>query len=381
MSSQVPYDYVRHYNSSPRVAYPAFLSLQQTVWLQTKCLMRGLFDAFRWDQVIRTATSDPEIRSNVLKSLLLNSLSLASIYTFDLLLQPLVHNHPNWWRRNVGWFYQVLWLLPVVGASFYLNVSRLLGTYPLALAVSLTWVAPTEFMVVTYTGMLNMLATSAYRAVMVLTSVIVSFALGAIPHIGPSISFAFMCWIDAYYCFEFIWIARGLSLAGRVRHLEERWPYYFAFGFPSAAICTWGSGLANAALFALLFPAYIIMAMTARPVPQDPYNPLPLADSGDSVRYPSPLIPIRLPIFAIVIWLNDLFVRILSVTGSVGQNQRHHRAPSHSSEKAEEGKGIELRGLTGSMGGRQGQYVNPRKPVERTREYRKVSSVDRRKQD
>lgn len=50
---------------------------------------------------------------------------------------------------------------------------------------------------VTYTGMLTMLATSAYRAVMVLTSMIVSFALGAIPYGGPLISFAFMCWIDA----------------------------------------------------------------------------------------------------------------------------------------------------------------------------------------
>jgi len=142
---------------------------------------------------------------------------------------------------------------------------------------------------VTYNGMLTMLATSAYRAVMVLTSVIVSFALGAIPRIGPFIGFAFMCWSDAFVllplpptptniradiiassnadliasrdnrliCSEnrFIWIARGLSLTSRVRHLEERWVYYFAFGFPSAAICTWGSGLANAALFALLFPA------------------------------------------------------------------------------------------------------------------------------
>jgi len=63
-----------------------------------------------------------------------------------------------------------------------------------------------------------------------------------------------------------------MSLAKRVRHLEERWAYYFAFG-TFAFICRYlifscfstrstfigtlhvGSGLANAALFALLFPA------------------------------------------------------------------------------------------------------------------------------
>ena len=29
---------------------------------------------------------------------------------------------------------------------------------------------------------------------------------------------------------RFIWIARGFSLSRRLRHLEERWAYYFAFG-------------------------------------------------------------------------------------------------------------------------------------------------------
>jgi etoposide-induced 2.4 mRNA len=67
-------------------------------------------------------TSDAEIRANVYKSLVLNSLSLLSIYVFDLLLYPLVRNHPKWFHRNVGWFYQILWLLPVVGTSLYLNV-------------------------------------------------------------------------------------------------------------------------------------------------------------------------------------------------------------------------------------------------------------------
>ena len=67
--------------------------------------------------------SDAEIRANIFKSLLLNSLSLTSIYAFDLVLQPLVHSHPSWLHRNVGWFYRVLWLFPVVCTSFYLNVS------------------------------------------------------------------------------------------------------------------------------------------------------------------------------------------------------------------------------------------------------------------
>jgi etoposide-induced 2.4 mRNA len=45
--------------------------------------------------------------------------------------------------------------------------------------------------------MLTMLATSAYRVVMVFTSVVVSFALGSIPLVGPLAGSGFLCWIDA----------------------------------------------------------------------------------------------------------------------------------------------------------------------------------------
>ncbi len=67
--------------------------------------------------------SDAEVRSSVFKSLLMNSVSLTSIYFFDLLLLPLTQEKEYWLHRNVGWFYQVMWLLPVVGVSLYLNVS------------------------------------------------------------------------------------------------------------------------------------------------------------------------------------------------------------------------------------------------------------------
>ncbi|CDO74879.1 hypothetical protein BN946_scf185004.g29 [Trametes cinnabarina] len=285
------------------------------------CAGRGLVDAFRWDTVFRLVASDSEVRSNVLKSLMLNTVALVSIYFFDWLLLPLAQEQQKWFHRNLGWFYQVLWLLPVVGISFYLNSSwcTLIAKRTFTLQHGSRAVAQPPS---TYSGMLNALATSAYRAVMVFTSVVLSFALAYIPYIGPVAAFVFLCWVDAYYCFEFIWIARGYSLARRVRHLEERWAYYFAF----AALCMWGSSLANVALFALFFPAYIIMAMYARPLPIDPYNPALSVgsfagtshDSDDAVRYPSPLVPIRVPVFAPVIFLNDWIVRILSVGTSVG---------------------------------------------------------------
>jgi etoposide-induced 2.4 mRNA len=103
------------------------------------------------------------------------------------------------------------------------------------------------------------------------------------------------------------------------------------------------------------------MAMHAHPVPLDPYNPLPPASSTSSahlkaeeiIRHPSPFIPIRVPIFGIVIWLNDWIVRIISVGGggrggggarSIGKG----RTMSDGFEKAEEG--IELDAFAGRNG-------------------------------
>ncbi|TFK42988.1 etoposide-induced protein 2.4-domain-containing protein [Crucibulum laeve] len=339
-----------HERASSRSFYPTFLSFQDSALLQFKWAWRGLYDAFRWNVVLYAVTSDAEIRANIYKSVLLNTLSLTSIYTFDLLLQPLVRDQQKWFHRNIGWFYQVLWLLPVVGISFYLNSSWCTIIAKRTYTLQHGSRAAAQQQPATYTGMLTALATSAYRGVMVVTSVAVSFGLASIPYVGPVAGFIFYCWIDAYYCFEFVWIARGLSLSRRIRHIEERWAYYFAFGLPSAALCMWGSGLANAALFALIYPVYIILAMHARPVPADPYNPLPPISAAnpnevDVIRHPSPFVPIRIPIFVLVIWLNDIIVSVLSVGGGKPVKNRgpeRSRAFSDATENAEEGGGIEL---------------------------------------
>ncbi|KAG1718501.1 EI24-domain-containing protein [Suillus lakei] len=243
-SIQPPYSY-SHQHQLSRSAYPTFLSLQETIKLQLTWASRGILKHFGGTVVVKTATSDREIRSNILKSLLLNSLSL------------------TWLHRNVRMVLSRPWLFPVVGISYYLNSSwcNLIAKRSFVLQHGNR---AAHQQPVTYHGMLTMLATSAYRVVMILTSVIVSLALGSIPFAG-----------------SFVWVARNSSLAQRVRHLEERWAYYFAFGFRPL-------GLANAALFALMFPAFIIMAMHARPVRRIPtilHPPRSLPTPCDFLRH------------------------------------------------------------------------------------------------
>jgi etoposide-induced 2.4 mRNA len=129
-----------------------------------------------------------------------------------------------------------------------------------------------------------------------------------------------------------------------------------------------------------VYVQFIIMAMYARPVPKDPYNPAPSTESADTVRFPSPLVPIRMPVFAIVIWLNDLIVKVLSVGGSAGA--RHRRTPSETTEQAEEGVGVELRNISRAVPARgYPQAVQGRRLGDRLPSNGKVPGAERRKRD
>ena len=102
------------------------------------------------------------------------------------------------------------------------------------------------------------------------------------------------------------------------------------------------------------------MAMYARPVPLDPYNPTrgTAHDDAAHARYPSPLLPIRVPVFAPVLFLNDWLVRLLSVGtaggSGAGAGAGHRRALSDGVESIEEGDGagMDVGGVRAAMGAR-----------------------------
>jgi etoposide-induced 2.4 mRNA len=96
------------------------------------------------------------------------------------------------------------------------------------------------------------------------------------------------------------------------------------------------------------------MAIHSRPAPIDPYNPMPVSKvhpgENEVIRHPSPFIPIRLPIFAIIIWSNDSIVRILNVIGGRPiirhKEAARSRAFSDAPENAEGGDSVHTVELT-----------------------------------
>lgn len=112
------------------------------------------------------------------------------------------------------------------------------------------------------------------------------------------------------------------------------------------------------------------MAMHARPAPIDPYNPMPPTSKtrpgeNEVIRHPSPFIPIRLPVFRILIWINDSIVRILNMIGGRPivrhKEAARSRAFSDASENAEDGDAVysvELKAFQKPLSGK-GKTMRP----------------------
>lgn len=120
------------------------------------------------------------------------------------------------------------------------------------------------------------------------------------------------------------------------------------------------------------------MAMHAHPLPLHPYSPVhPDTSEQQVIRYPSPFIPIRLPVFALVIWLNDWVVRVINsmanggrggniVEGGRGYHRSAHSVGSRSeqAEMAEAGEDLyEMKARQGTAMPRYSQWseASPRK--------------------
>ncbi|KAG8818399.1 hypothetical protein FRC17_010851 [Serendipita sp. 399] len=306
----LPNTHVQHVHRSAQQSYPEFLPLLDTLRYQLSWCFSGLKDALRWDRVVNILISDSEVRSHMIKSFVLNTLGLISIFIFDLIILPLLHRKatPSSITQTTS-IYQLFWILPVMGGSLYFNgiwcstiaEKVYISQYGRQHAASST----------SYAGLITAIASSAYRVILIVTSIIVSFALSYIPFFGKWLSFLFICWVDSEQILLFR--ARGLSLAQRVKYLEERWAYFLGFGLPTTAVCTMGSSLVNVAIFALIFPSFIILAIYANPIPSQPYSPAPpivSSTTGETVYpLPSPFIPVRFPVFRLVIWINAWVIR------------------------------------------------------------------------
>jgi len=160
-------------------------------------------------------------------------------------------------------------------------------------------------------------ADEIHRMILFMIFLVQTSVVYVVPTLGPAFSFVCICWLYAFYCFEYKWVNKGWDLETRLDYLENHWAYFAGFGAPFTLFTVYFPQFVSGGVFALLFPMvtiylfelslieinhpssqYIIMAMEA----------VPLRVSNELS-----IVPKRLPIFSISRRAAVLLIRYLKI--------------------------------------------------------------------
>ncbi|KAJ1929590.1 hypothetical protein IWQ60_001020 [Tieghemiomyces parasiticus] len=315
---------------SARSSSPSQRGLRPFLRHQLWCVWAGVKDASAWPTCLIVVYGSRTIQQRVLKCVVLNGiLFLGSIVFYNIvilrlndLLSHMAFVITGWTQAALGaagsagrlgtastattplavevlyylitFAYNAFWLYPVYCFSFLLNA---IWYQEIADRVYTMRGGEPSRAPLTYSGMLQNIASEIYRILLFFTYVVWASLIYLVPYVGPLGSFIYFCWIYAFYCFEYQWINKNWSFEKRLDYLESRWAYFLGFGLP-CTLCTFFSPLfVSAGIFAFLFPMYIIMANIAQPLPRR-------SDPAPRLRN----VPTRLPIFALSKNINALLL-------------------------------------------------------------------------
>ncbi|WWC70333.1 uncharacterized protein I206_104283 [Kwoniella pini CBS 10737] len=261
-------------------------------------LIMGLKDACKLQRSWELVWSDRELRTLVLKSTMINILSLLSLSLGSLIFSP-IFLHVNATQNEIienktkrmGMWYNLLLSWPVFVICFLVNASwgPLISKRAQAILHPSHRFQPSPISTPTTSTPLSSFPKQApfvkvfqsiTRIILISDFTLISRLIGLIPFIGKWGSFAYMCVIDAYYCFEWNLTSKRWPLDHRVSYMQDRTAYMIGFGFPATFLTSFGPPLVSMAIFALIYPFFVLQAIQAKP-------PTPNTISSSSILLPS----------------------------------------------------------------------------------------------
>ncbi|WVO16300.1 hypothetical protein L204_103975 [Cryptococcus depauperatus] len=240
---------------------------------------RGLDDALRFDKSLSLVWDDRELRTLVLKSTLMNLLSLLLLSLSSVVFSPLLVNPVSSTMQNrtkeIGMWYNILLSWPFFIVCFWVNaswgsaISKRAQTllHPTYRHQPFSVSTPTRSQPVEDTKKMfkSKISTSVARVLLISDFTLVSRLIGLIPLIGKPGALAYMCIIDAYYFFEWTFLMKQWPLDYRISYMQDRLLYMFGFGLPAVLATSFGPPLVCMSIFALIYPVFVIQALQSRP--------------------------------------------------------------------------------------------------------------------
>ncbi|KAI8364607.1 etoposide-induced protein 2.4-domain-containing protein [Blakeslea trispora] len=164
------------------------------------------------------------------------------------------------------------------------------------------------------TNVISSMASTVLTTLLYINCGVFATLLSKIPYVGTLLSFLMNCFIFSYYCFEYQWVYKTWTIEKRLSYMEAHWAYFLGFGFPATTITFFLSFLRSGAMFALIYPFFIIMAMIAAPKSITPYAQTMPSGKKAQVEW---VLPNRLPVFYPVRKLNDVVITLIRLVGGV----------------------------------------------------------------
>jgi len=126
---------------------------------------------------------------------------------------------------------QVLWLFPIYSISFILNLLWYQDIADHAFVIHGVKVVKAEF---SWSRWLNSIATAVYQQLLMLTFFMQRALISWVPLVGSWLAGLHMCWLFAFYAFDYKWTLQNVELEARLSNFESHWAYYTGFG---ALVC------------------------------------------------------------------------------------------------------------------------------------------------
>lgn len=139
-------------------------------------------------------------------------------------------------------------------------------------------------------------AQELYRAIFTMVFYMEVWIVGQVPFVGKPVYFLFSCWLYAYYCYDYRWSLLNMKLPDRFECFERNWAFFAGFGTVMTLATLIFSFYVGAAILAVLFPLFILVACNSEPA---------------AMQGTSQVQHFKVPIFATAVWATDRVVNIL----------------------------------------------------------------------
>ncbi|ORX47968.1 EI24-domain-containing protein [Hesseltinella vesiculosa] len=219
----------------------------------------GMVNALAWHKLAYVLPRSRTIRNIMIKTVVLNGfIWLGSLVILDVIFKN---------RLLFGWKYSQLTGYPLYLICLSIN-SKWLDKMARA-TIQLGQHGVFQYTQPSVQDTKASLSSTLYLISFYSSCILAVAVLRTIPWIGVFLGFLLNAVIMAYYCFEYKWIDLGWTQQHRMAFVERHWAYFLGFGLPGTLMTYFLSTLRAGAVFALIFPFFVIVASVSTMKPYD----------------------------------------------------------------------------------------------------------------